>query len=365
MHTTDDTARERAALRAGSRALKGHVPRSPAEVLAEAAAWCEARGTRFDVYGTGELVTSFEADIARRVGFEAARVMPSGTMAQQIALRIWAERAGRAHVGMHPTSHVEIHEERGYAHLHGLAVTLVGPPHRPVRAGDLEAVAEPLAALLIELPIREAGGQLPSWDELEALKASARARGVPLHLDGARLWGCGVAYERPLPEITAGFSSAYVSLYKEIGAITGAVLLGSRDFVAEAAIWQRRHGGTLVSQLPSLVTAAMQLEAQLDKMPGWRLHARALAAAIREVPGVVVLPDPPHTCMFHVMCAVPADRAAAARDLVAREHGIWLFDGARPCDVPGWSRFEVAVHDSALRISPAEARAAMVTLVEG
>jgi threonine aldolase len=362
----DDGARgARAALRAESRLLKGHLPRSPAEVLAAAAAWCEARGAAFDVYGTGELITSFEADIAARVGFEAARVMPSGTMAQQIALRIWAGRAGRAHVGAHATSHVEIHEERGYAHLHGLALTLVGPPHRPVLAADLEAVSEPLSALLIELPIREAGGQLPSWDELEALKAAASARGVPLHLDGARLWGCGPAYERPLPEITAGFSSAYVSLYKEVGAISGAVLLGSRDFVAEAAVWQRRHGGTLVSQLPSVATAAMQLESQLAKMPGWRAHARALAAAIREVPGVVVLPDPPHTCMFHVMAAVPADRAASARDRVAREHGIWLFDGARPCDVPGWSRFEVAVHDSALGIPASEAGAAMAALVAG
>lgn len=359
----DRGAQERKALRASSRLLKGHPHRSPAEVFEMAAAWCRARDVSFDAYGTGEVITAFEQDIAARVGCEAARLMPSGTMAQQIALRIWASRAGHAHVGMHPTAHVEIHEERGYAHLHGLRVTLVGPAGRPLLARDLEAIREPLAALLVELPIREAGGQLPSWEELGELKAAAASLGVPLHLDGARLWGCAPAYGRSLPEITAGFGSVYVSLYKEIGAISGAVLLGPRDFVEEAAVWQRRHGGTLVSQLPSVATAAAVLDAQIDKIPGWLSHACALAAAAGEVPGVRILPQPPHTPMFHVMVAVATARAEAARDRVAREHGIWLFDRIGPCDVPGWSRFEVAVHDSALAISPDELRSAMETLL--
>jgi threonine aldolase len=153
-----------------------------------------------------------------------------------------------------------------------------------------------------------------------------------------------------------------VSLYKEIDAISGAVLLGTRDFVAEAAVWQRRHGGTLVRQLPAIVTAAMQIERQLEQMPRWHAHARALVAAIRDLPGVRVLPDPPHTSMFHVMVDVPADRIEGARDRVARDHAIWLLDRPRPCDVPGWSRFEVAIHSSALRITPDELRAAMAAL---
>ncbi|MEZ4235165.1 MAG: beta-eliminating lyase-related protein [Myxococcota bacterium] len=356
-------AASRAALKRQCRLFKGHPPRSPAEVLAEAAAWCEAQGVRADVYGTGELVTAFEADIAARVGFPAARLMPSGTMAQQIALRVWAERAGHAHVGSHATSHVELHEERGYAHLHGLRLTLVGPAHRPVLAADLEAVKEPLSALLVELPIREAGGQLPSWEELEALKAAASARGIPLHLDGARLWGCGPHFGRSLPEITAGFASAYVSLYKEVGAISGAVLLGDPEFLAEAAVWQRRHGGTLVSQYPAVATAAMQLDAQLARMPRWREHALAIAGALRGLDGVRMLPDPPHTSMFHLMVAVAPEQAAEARDRVAEAHGIWLFDGARPCDVPGWSRFEVAVHEAAMALTPDAVRAALAELV--
>ena len=353
-----DAARRRA-LRAASIPLKGHPRRSPAEVFEAAAAWCRANGATFDVYGTGDAIEAFEADIAERVGFEAARVMPSGTMAQQIALRIWAQRAGRPHVGMHPTSHVELHEERGYAWLHGLNAALVGDAQRPMVAADLAAIGDPLAALLIELPIREAGGQLPPWDDLEALKAAARDRGIPLHLDGARLWSCAPAYDRPIPEITRGFASAYVSLYKGLGAISGAVLLGDRDFIGEARIWQRRHGGTLISQMPIIATAAMQIDAQLAKMPTWLAHARALAAAVGDLDGVRVLPDPPHTHMFHLFVACPVGAFGAARDRVAEAHGIWLSDRVRAADVPGWSRFEVAVHDAALDISPAVLREAL------
>ena len=88
------------------------------------AAWCDANQVSFDAYGEGALVQDFEAQVAERLGAEAARFMPSGTMAQQIALRVWCERAGKRHFGMHPTSHVELHEQRGYARLHGLEATL-------------------------------------------------------------------------------------------------------------------------------------------------------------------------------------------------------------------------------------------------
>jgi threonine aldolase len=178
-------------------------------MLAPLAAWCAEREVHLDHYGDGEMINGFEREVAGRLGFEAARFMPSGKMAQQIALRVWSERAGCDHVGMHPTSHLELHESRGYNHLHRLRATLVGPADRPLRGEHLDAVPERLAALLIELPIREAGGQLPAWDELEALKTAALERGVRLHLDGARLWECGPGYRRELAEICAGFDSCY------------------------------------------------------------------------------------------------------------------------------------------------------------
>ena len=110
-------------------------------------------------------------------------------------------------------------------------------------AGDLEACAEAPNALIIELPTRENGGRLPAWDELAELCALARSRGMRVHLDGARIWEAQAAYDRPFSAIAELFDSIYVSFYKGIGALPGAMLLGSRPFIDEARVWQRRMGG--------------------------------------------------------------------------------------------------------------------------
>lgn len=362
---SDDLQARRQKLRAASRGLHGHGLETPAELLACTADWCREHEVEFDVYGTGELIEGFEARVAELLGFEAGRFMPSGTMAQPIALRVWAERAGRAHVGMHPTAHLELHEQRGYAHLHGLRATLVGPAGSPLLAEHFQAINEPLAALLVELPIREAGGQLPAWDELETLKAAVREAGTRLHLDGARLWECAAHYGRSYADICAGFDSCYVSFYKGIGALSGAMLLGARDFIDEAILWQRRSGGNLVTLAPNVASAAMLLDERLARMPAYYRRARDLARVIAGIDGISVLPDPPHTNMMHVYLALDAERAMEARDRVAEQAGLWLFNAARAADVPDHCRFELYVGEAAMQLDDRDLETAFRALVAG
>ncbi|QDU66077.1 threonine aldolase family protein [Engelhardtia mirabilis] len=354
----------RAQLRTSARRLHGQGRTRPHELLEAAAAWCREHEVEWDHYGRGAILQDFEAKVADLLGFEAARFMPSGTMAQQIALRIWADRAGSSHVGMHPTAHVELHEERGYAHLHGLRVSLVGPERTPLLAEHLRGLSEPIAALLVELPIREAGGQLPTWDELEQLKFAAAELSVPLHLDGARLWECGPAYGRALSEITRGFASCYVSFYKGIGALPGSMLLGAKDFVDQAAVWQKRHGGNLFSLAPNAATAAMRLDERLARMPLWLERARSMAATLNAIDGVRTLPDVPHTNLFHLYLDLDAERALAARDAVAEQCGIWLYESIEPADRPGTSRFELYVGDAAMALSDEEVGEAFAMLLQ-
>ncbi len=165
----------------------GFATPPPAEEFRLMGEWCAANTVSHDLYGEGALIEGFEAKIAALLGKPAAVFMPSGVMAQLIAVRIWTQRAGFGRFGLHPTSHLALHEEQAYEALFGLHGAPVGGRLTPILAGDVEALAQPLACLLMELPIREAGGQLPTWAELEALKAAAAARGLPLHLDGARL----------------------------------------------------------------------------------------------------------------------------------------------------------------------------------
>jgi len=169
------------------RFLSGHGPSRPHAMLAALAAATDP-DEQADRYGEGEIIEQLEREVAELLGKEAAVFMPSGTMAQQIALRVWSERKQCHTVAFHPTCHLEIHEQKGYQALHGLRGLLVGNAHQVITLDDVKAVQEPLAALLLELPLREIGGQLPSWDDLEAQSVWAREHNIGMHMDGARVY---------------------------------------------------------------------------------------------------------------------------------------------------------------------------------
>ena len=319
---------------------------------------------RADRYGEGERLERLERRTAELLGKEAAVFMPSGTMAQQIAMRIWCERGGRATIAFHPTCHLELHEEKGYERLHGLHATLVGDPNRLLTLTDLEALCEPVAALLLELPQREIGGLLPEWDDLVTQAAWAREHDVALHLDGARLWEAQPYYDRPHAELAGLFDSVYVSFYKGLGGMAGAVLAGDAELVAEARVWQRRHGGTLVTMFPYVVAAETALDERLERMPVYLEHARAIAAALATVDGVEVVPDPPQTPLFHVHLEGGHDALADAALSVAEEHRVFLFADPSSTSSPRRQRHEVMVGDVTLALSPDEVRDLYAEIVE-
>jgi threonine aldolase len=341
------TAAERQKLRDScSVNLPGFRTPPPAEEFRLLADWCQAHGVTHDVYGEGPLIEGFEARIAELTGKAAAAFMPSGVMAQLIAIRIWTERAGLPRFGLHPTSHLILHEREAYQALFQFHGAVVGDRLRPMTAADLEAQPQPLACLVVELPIREAGGQLPDWEQLEALKALAAQRNIPLHMDGARLWECRAFYDRSYAEIAAGFASVYVSVYKGLGGIAGAVLAGDADFIAEARLWRRRMGGTLIHQSPMIASAAMRLESRLAQMSACYARTLSLAKALADVPGLRVNPATPHTNMMHLYFNAPVEALMERRDAIAARDGVWLIGGARPAEVPGWSVTELYVGDA-------------------
>jgi threonine aldolase len=350
--TDAETLRKQAFLQC-ERALNGHRPQT---LRAELLALAESVGAdeQPDRYGEGALIEDFERESAALLGKEAAVFMPSGTMAQQIALRIWSERSGRRTVAFHPTCHLELHERKGYERLHGLHATLVGDADRLITLDDLRATPEPLAALLLELPQREIGGQLPEWDALVAQTAWARSRGAAIHMDGARLWEAAAYYGRDYAEIADLFDSVYVSFYKGIGAITGAALAGSAEFVAEARIWQRRHGGNLFHLYPYVLSARAGLRERLPRFASYHTRAIEIAAALASVEGVILKPNPPQTHMAHVYLRGAPDALLEAAAELAREQSVALFTWLRPSPVPGYAMFELNIGDGAAAFTPDE-----------
>jgi threonine aldolase len=347
-----DDVRIKAALSGAERSLNGWHGRPQMRDQLAKIAEATAAEERPDSYG--ERIGRLESRIAAILGKGAAVFMPSGTMAQQIALRIWCERRGCRTVAFHPTCHLEIHEQMGYSVLHGLRARLVGDPNELITLADLEGIREPVAAVLLELPQREIGGRLPAWDDLVVQTSWARERGMALHMDGARLWQVGPFYERDHAEIAGLFDSVYVSFYKDLGAVAGAALAGDADLVAEARVWQRRHGGNLVTSHPFVVSAEVALDERLGQIPQLVEHARAVAAAMAAVDGVEIVPDPPQTPMFHVLLRGDRDRLCDAALTIAEERKVFLFGDLRSTTSPSVHRHEVTVAETTLALDPGE-----------
>ncbi|MBA3823169.1 MAG: threonine aldolase [Ktedonobacterales bacterium] len=338
-----------------SRFLMGHHRKRPHQMLTEIAASIAPDATS-DAYGQGQLITDFEQEIATLLGKEAAVFMPSGTMAQQIALRIWAGRTGKHRVAFHPTCHLELFEQQGYRELHHLQGVLVGNPAHMMTLADLQAINQPLAALLIELPQREIGGQLPTWEDLTAMTDWARAQGLHLHLDGARLWQCHAFYQRSYAEIAGLFESVYVSFYKDLGGIAGAVLAGPKDFIAEARVWQRRHGGNLYQLYPFVLAAKMGLHQHLPHMDTYVAKTQAIAAALTtaQLPHLAIVPNPPQTNMMHVFLRGEREAIMQAALEASRTSGIFMVPGLQSTRLPDQFAFEWTVGAATLDVTDEE-----------
>ena len=170
-------------------------------------------------------------------------------------------------------------------------------------------MAEYAAALLIELPQREIGGRLPAWDDLVAQTALARSHGTATHLDGARLLESLPFYGRPAAEVAALFDSVYLSLYKGLGGISGCLLAGDEQLVAEAREWRHRHGGTLFELWPYAAAGLAGLRLRAARMPAYVEHAQGdRGRARRPWTACCSCPDPPLTPMMHVYLRGEADR---------------------------------------------------------
>jgi threonine aldolase len=330
--------------------------RTPKAMLERLAANLDA-GARADRYGRGELVERLERRVADLLGKDAAVFFVSGTMAQQIALRVHADRRRSRGVAFHATAHLQLYEQFAHEHLHGLHSVIVGSPHRLIERADLEAIAEPVAALLLELPQRELGGRLPEWDDLLAQADWARVRDIALHLDGARLWEAAPYYGRSHAEIAALFETVYVSFYKGLGGVAGCALAGPAELLEEARVWAIRHGGRVFSLYPQVLSAELGLDRALPQMEACYGHAAALGAELAKRDWIDVVPDPPQTPMLHVYLRGDRERLVEAALDVAEERRTWLFGPLADSPLPELHKAELQVCEPGLEVTAEEAGA--------
>jgi threonine aldolase len=297
-----------------------------------------------EMYGKGKVIEDFQDKMAQLLCKEAAVFFPSGTMAQQIALRIWCDEKGIAKVAYHPLSHLEIHEEDGLKQLHHIETVLLADKTRVIELEDVTGMEEDVACLLLELPQREIGGQLPSYETLEKISAYCREKGIRLQLDGARLLEVLPYYEKTAAEICALFDSVYISLYKGIGGIAGAILAGSKEFTEQSKVWKRRHGGDLISLYPYILSADYYFDQRSGKMNEYYEEAKELAEKYNSCTGISTLPSVPVSNMFHVHFQHPKEEIEPILIQVQEETGAGLTSYVKERDSQS-CYYEVSIGD--------------------
>jgi threonine aldolase len=327
----------------------GRYPASPqdelASIIAElnrADASQKAAGT-WDRYGEGGPVTTLEDEVAALLGKPAAVMFPSGTMAQQSTLRVWSDRQGSRRIAIPELSHLLHHEQDGPRLLNDFEWALLTSGAVVPTADHLATIPGGLAAALLELPLRDGGYLLPSWEELEAFSIACSDRGVPLHLDGARIWESAPHLGHTPAQIAALADTVYVSFYKGLRGLAGAVVVGPEEVIAEVRLWRSRHGGTLWTMLPYAVCALRGLREELPRMREY--HQRALEMAeLLPAKGIRTFPQRPHCNVFRLLVEETCDALNERVVTVMERERLAVTPPWRDSeDVPGWSWTEFSV----------------------
>jgi len=227
---------------------------TPSEYAALLNKLCQAKDVEDDTYLLGGEVEAFEQHWAKLLGKESAVFMPSGTLANQLALRVLAGPKRRVIVP--EMSHVYNDTGDACQTLSGLTLMPLAPGQSTFTVADVDAVlartaggrvATDVGALLIESPIRRLSGQMFDWEEMQRVTAFARGKGIRTHLDGARLF-IASAYTGITPaQYSEPFDTVYVSLWKYFNCGIGAILAGPRSVLEGMFHVRRMFGGNLAA----------------------------------------------------------------------------------------------------------------------
>jgi threonine aldolase len=249
-----------------------------------------------DVHGDDPTVIALQEEAAALMGFPASLFVPSGTMGNLIAVQLHARRGTEAIV--EANSHTYNYELAAMAAYGGIMPRVVQGIRGAPDPAEVEILCRkktyydaPVTLLLLENTHNHAGGAVIPSDRKEALIASARTHGVPVHLDGARVLNAAIALEQPPAQVVSGFDSVLFCLSKGLGAPVGSLLCGSAEFIQEARVVRKRLGGGM-RQVGVLAAAGrIALRDNVARLAIDHARARRLAEALAGQPGLRIDPD--------------------------------------------------------------------------
>ena len=248
-----------------------------------------------DYYGEDPTVNRLQEAAARMLGFEAALFVASGTMGNEIAIRILTEPGQE--VLCEARTHVVQYELAGMAVLSGVAPHTVQTEDGRLTADDVRRALKPRALnrpeiglVVLENTHNLGGGVVTTVEETSGLIAACREAGLRVHIDGARLWNAAVALGVPPAALAAGADTLMVDLSKGLCCPLGALLLGSRERMSRARRVRQQLGGGMRQAGMIAAPGLVALDTMIPRLAEDHANAALLGEALARCPGARVAP---------------------------------------------------------------------------
>ena len=249
-----------------------------------------------DVFGDDPTVLRLESRVAAILGKDAALFTPSGTMANQLALRAHTEPGDE--ILLDANAHIYYYETGAPAALAGVMCRCLPGVRGIFSAADIEAALRPAdqhfsptKLVCVENTHNRGGGSIWPMDRLQEIAETSRRHGLRLHLDGARLWNASVATGIPEHEYAAHFDSVSVCFSKGLGAPIGSGLCGTRKFIQRARRFRKMYGGGMRQAGIIAAGASYALINHRARLAEDHANARTLAEGLSRLPGLEVDPS--------------------------------------------------------------------------
>ncbi len=280
-----------------------------------------------DVFGEDPSVRALEEEIAAITGKEAALFVSSGTMGNQLAIATQTRHGDEAIVseGAHPVWY----EGAAGAAMSGVQCLSIGTAAGFYTADEMEAAIRPpvywsprTSLVCVENTHNRGGGRIFPQAEVRAIAERARARGLALHLDGARLWNASVATGLAIAELAAPFDTVSVCFSKGLGAPVGSALCGPRRIIEEARRIRKRWGGAMRQSGILAAGATYALAHNRARLAEDHANAKLLATCLAGSPGVRLDPATVETNIVNI--DLDENRKAEPLSKLAHEAGVAL-----------------------------------------
>lgn len=250
-----------------------------------------------DVYSDDPTVNTFEKELAQMFGKQAALFTPTGSMANQIAIRLLVKPGEE--LLTETNSHIVRAELGAAATFSGITTRTWLANRGLLDAAQVMEIAAPDAgpylvstkAIAIENTHNFGGGSVQDLKQITELQKEATAHGLKLHLDGARIWNAHVAAGIALKELASSFDTLSVCFSKGLGAPVGSAIISTSERIAEARIWRKRYGGGMRQIGLLAAAAAYAVENNISRLADDHKMAREIAIACAQIDNSVINPD--------------------------------------------------------------------------